>query len=74
MDFPWYGYLVIVAVLAWAAIVIVATVTKSRSRNGDAAATAAVGQNSVTNQAVLSKLESIETRLGVIEKTLTDIP
>lgn len=73
MDFPWYGYLVIVGVMAWAAIVIVATVTKNRSRNGDAAA-AAVEHNNVVNQAVLSKLESIESRLGAIEKTLTDIP
>ena len=31
-------------------------------------------QNIATNEAVLAKLDSIETRLGAVEKTLTDIP
>ena len=74
MDIPWYGYIAIIGVIGWAAMVIIGATGYGRSKSGQAKATEVMQQNIATNEAVLAKLESIETRLGVVEKTLTDIP
>jgi len=70
---PWYAYIGAFAVVAWAAMVIIGAIGYARSKNGAAKNTEVLEQNIATNQAVLAKLDSIETRLGVVEKTLTDI-
>jgi hypothetical protein len=72
MDFPWYGYIAIIGVIGWAAMVIGAR-GYGRSKEGNVKATEVMEQNIATNKAVLAKLDTIETRLAVVEKTLTDI-
>ena len=73
MDIPWYGYIALIGVIGWAAMVIIGATGYGRSKAGAAKANDVMEQNIATNQAVLAKLDSIETRLGVVEKTLTDI-
>jgi hypothetical protein len=73
MDIPWYGYIAIVGVVGWAAMVIIGSVGWGRSKSGSTKANEVMEQNIATNKAVLAKLDSIETRLSVVEKTLTDI-
>ncbi|CAN5153048.1 hypothetical protein BH11ACT5_BH11ACT5_05670 [soil metagenome] len=73
MDFPWYGYIAIIGVIGWAAMVIIGARGYSRSKDGNAKANEVMDENIATNKAVLAKLDSIESRLGVVEKTLTDI-
>jgi hypothetical protein len=72
MDVPWYGWIVAIGVIGWATMVIIGSTGYAR-RKGGAQAAQILEQNMAVNQAVLSKLEAIETRLGVVEKTLTDI-
>lgn len=73
MDIPWYGVVALIGVIAWAAMVIIGAGGWSRSKAGATKANEVMEQNIATNKAVLAKLESIESRLGVVEKTLTDI-
>jgi hypothetical protein len=73
MGIPWYGYIAIVVGIGWAAMVIIGSLGWSRSKNGSAKSNDVMEQNVATNKAVLAKLDSIESRLGVVEKTLTDI-
>jgi hypothetical protein len=73
MDIPWYGWIAIIGVVAWAAIPIIGALTYGRRKRGAAGSDDLVQQNTAAYKAVLSQLESIDTRLGVIEKTLTDI-
>ena len=73
MDIPWYGYIAGIGVTAWAVMVIIGSVGWGRAKSGSTKANEVMEQNIATNRAVLAKLESIESRLGVVEKTLTDI-
>ncbi|CAN5340429.1 hypothetical protein BH11ACT4_BH11ACT4_24460 [soil metagenome] len=73
MDIPWYGWIVGIGVIGWAVMVIIGAGGWSRSKSGATKANEVMEQNIATNKAVLAKLESIESRLGVVEKTLTDI-
>ncbi len=73
MDIPWYAYVAIIGVVGWAAMVIIGARGYGRSKEGTAKTNQVMEQNIATNQAVLAKLDSIEARLGVVEKTLTDI-
>ncbi len=72
MDIPWYGYIAIIGVIGWAVMVIIGATGWRRSKGGEETKDV-MQQNIATNKAVLAKLESIESRLGVVEKTLTDI-
>ena len=72
MDIPWYGYIAIVGVTGWAVMVIIGALGWGRSKSG-AKVNEIMEQNIATNKAVLAKLDTIESRLGVVEKTLTDI-
>ncbi len=76
MEIPWYGWIVGIGVSAWAFMIVFGTIGWSRRKNGTTTTTT-LEENIATNKAVLEKLESIESiesRLGVVEKTLTDIP
>lgn len=73
MDIPWYGWIAIIGVVAWAAIPIAGALGYARRKSGVAGSKDIVQQNLAAHHAVLAKLEAIETRLSVIEKTLTDI-
>jgi|GEM_PF-2608458 len=72
MDVPWYAWLGLIATVGWAAMVIIGALGWGRSKSG-AKTSQLIEQNIATNKAVLAKLDSIESRLGVVEKTLTDI-
>ncbi|MCU1513687.1 MAG: hypothetical protein JWO10_777 [Microbacteriaceae bacterium] len=74
MDIPWYAYLGGIAVIAWAAMLIIGTVGWARKKSGDSGVEAALTRNAQVNSAVLAKLDSIDSRLTAVEKTLTDIP
>lgn len=72
MEYYW-----ILPVVAVAGGIIYATLTsywKSRSGSADPALARAIAENTAINTAVLAKLNAIDTRLGAVEKTLTDIP
>lgn len=71
-DGNWY-WLPVVGVVAWAAVVIVMMVT-GRTRKGDAGKLqAALDANTAVNQQMVARLEAMDKRLAVVEKTLTDI-
>ncbi len=72
MDVPWYGWIAVIGVIGWATMVIIGSTGYARRKGGTQSA-AILEQNVAVNQAVLAKLEAIETRLGVVERTLTDI-
>lgn len=78
MDVPWYAILGTIGVIAWAAVAIVGAAGFSRRKTAEAKGAGpladALKQNAEVNAAVLAKLDSIESRLGAVEKTLTDIP
>ena len=74
MDIPWYGWLAIIAVAAWAVVVISGGLANARRKSGMAGSEDVAQQNIAAHQAVLVKLEGIETRLAKVEKTLNDIP
>jgi hypothetical protein len=48
--------------------------SKSQSSGGNTELQAALEASTAASKAILDKLEGIETRLGRVEKTLTDIP
>ena len=73
MEIPWYGVVALIGVVGWAAMVIIGARGYGRAKNGGAKAADVMEENIATNKAVLAKLDSIETRLAVVEKTLTDI-
>jgi hypothetical protein len=73
MDIPWYAWIGTIGVIAWAAMVIIGSLGWSRSKGTASKTSAVMEENIATNKAVLAKLDTIETRLGVVEKTLTDI-
>jgi hypothetical protein len=73
MDIPWYGWIAIIGVVAWAVVVIAGGLANARRKSGRAGSDDVVQQSLEAHQAVLARLDAIDTRLGVIEKTLTDI-
>jgi hypothetical protein len=64
---PWYGWIAAVGVIGWVAIPIVGTIIWGRRKSR--ASAGAPGQD-----AVLARLDAIDTRLAAVEKTLNDIP
>jgi hypothetical protein len=74
MDLPWYAWIGILAVFGWIVTVVIGSINYGRAKGGTAQIAEVMEQNIATNAAVLAKLETIETRLGAVEKTLTDIP
>ena len=70
---PWYYIIAIIGVSAWGVMVIIGSIGWSRSKSGNAKTNSVMEENIATNKAVLAKLDTIESRLGVVEKTLTDI-
>ena len=70
MDIPWYAWIAIVAVIVWGTTVIIGAARGTSKNDG---LQKALEDNAATNRALLAKLDAIDTRLGVVEKTLTDI-
>lgn len=69
MEMPWYGWIAIAGILVYAV-----TIVASRFGNKNTELTKAVQQSTAINERLLAKLDTIDTRLGVVEKTLKDIP
>lgn len=76
MDFYWL--IPVIAVAGGITYAILNSYWKSDAhRNGataDPGLAAALAENAAVNKALLEKLDSIDARLGAVEKTLTDIP
>lgn len=70
MEYGW-GYLI--PAIAVAGGITYAILNKYWKTKAQLGSPALIEQNIETNRAVLAKLDSIESRLGVVEKTLTDI-
>ena len=70
MEIPWYAWIAIVGVVVWGAMMIIGTLRGTSKNDG---LQKALEDNAATNRALLAKLETIDGRLGVVEKTLTDI-
>lgn len=65
MDVPWYYFIGAFFVLAWAAIPLVWIILKHRRGSG---------LNTDASDAIVTRLDAIDTRLAAVEKTLNDIP
>ncbi|MEO6941684.1 MAG: hypothetical protein ABI238_05285 [Terrimesophilobacter sp.] len=66
---PWFAWIAIFGIIAG---VIITVVTKFAGRNTELSK--ALDQNSAVNEKLLARLDAIDSRLGSVEKTLTDIP
>jgi hypothetical protein len=67
----------VLAIVAWGAHRIVREIYKGRamaSQSGGGDIKRALDDNAAINRQVLAKLESLETRMAGVEKTLNDIP
>lgn len=73
-NMPWYAWIAIIGVIGWATMVIIGATGYSRSKRGDGGLQRVIEENGIVNKALLEKLDSIDARLGAVEKTLTDIP
>ncbi len=74
MDFYWL--IPVTAVGGGITYAILNTYWKSKSHSASAGPglQAALEANTAASTAILARLDSIEARLGTVEKTLTDIP
>jgi hypothetical protein len=68
----------IIAIVGGLTYVILNSYWKSKSRFAESSGTgdlrAALDANTAASKAILARLESIDARLGTVEKTLNDIP
>jgi len=71
-DIPWYAWIAIVGAAGWGLTGIIYAVRRPRDDNSGL--TQALEQNTAANQALLARLETIDSRLGAVERTLNDIP
>ena len=65
MDIPWYGWIAIIGVAAWAVVVISGGLANARRKSGMAGSDDVAQQSVAAQQAVLARLDAIDTRLGV---------
>lgn len=73
MEFiPWFAWIAIAGIAAYA---VVETVTRIRSgkQSSDKVSEAMVANTDAT-RALADKIDTLESRLARVEKTLTDIP
>jgi hypothetical protein len=61
-QIPWYGVLGIIGALAWAAMVIIGALRYGSAKRRQPATE------------LVARLDSIDSRLAAVEKTLNDIP
>lgn len=66
---PWYAWIAIVGIIIGGLITLGTTFA---GRN--TALAKALEQNSAVNEKLIARLDAIDSRLGAVEKTLTDIP
>lgn len=66
---PWFGWIAIVAIIVGGLI----TMGKTFAGRNSGLATA-LEQNTAINEKLIERLDAIDSRLGAVEKTLTEIP
>lgn len=66
---PWFGWIAIVGIIAGVIITVAKTFAGRNTKLVEA-----LEQNSVINEKLITRLDAIDSRLGEVEKTLTDIP
>ena len=66
---PWFAWIAIFGIIAG---VVITIVNKFAGRNAELAK--ALEQNALVNEKLIARLDTIDSRLGTVEKTLTDIP
>lgn len=66
---PWFAWIAIAGIIVGG---LIAIATQFAGRN--TALAKALEQNSVVNEKLVARLDAIDSRLGAVEKTLTDIP
>ncbi|MCU1558730.1 MAG: hypothetical protein JWN09_2725 [Microbacteriaceae bacterium] len=76
MEYGWAYIIPVVAIAGGITYAIFNSYFKSKGRIAAAAPDlqAALEANTAASNAILERLDSIESRLGTVEKTLTDIP
>lgn len=74
MESQWAFLIPVVAIAGGITYAILSKYWKSKAGAAHPAVQKTLNENLSTNQAVLAKLDSIESRLQAVEKTLTDIP
>ena len=66
---PWFVWIVIFGIIAGVIITAIQTFGKRNDKLAKA-----LEQNTLVNEKLIERLDAIDGRLGVVEKTLTDIP
>jgi hypothetical protein len=66
---PWFGWIAIVGIIM-GSLISIANAFAGRNT----ALAKALEQNAAVNEKLIARLDGIDSRLGSVEKTLTDIP
>jgi type II secretory pathway pseudopilin PulG len=74
----WLACIAIIGIIAGVTLEIVRASLRSREKQAEAAGLddlrSALEQSTMSNRLVAGSLDSLETRVAALEKTLTDIP
>lgn len=77
-SIPWWAYIAIIAVIGGIAYQIVTAYLNAKTRqvelSGATELREVVANNTAVSTELLAKLNSLDTRLASVEKTLNDIP
>ncbi len=71
---PWYAWVAIIVAIGWAAMVVIGATGYGRSKRSGGDPLGVIAENSAVNKAILERLDTIDSRLGMVEKTLNEIP
>ena len=70
--FPWFAWIPILGIVVWGILAMSGILGGGRKNNEQLAK--ALEENAAVNKALLDRLDTIDGRLGAVEKTLNDIP
>ncbi|MBF0672971.1 MULTISPECIES: hypothetical protein [unclassified Salinibacterium] len=66
---PWFAWIAIVAIIVGGLITLGRIFAERNNKVAEA-----LEQNTAVNERLIARLDAIDSRLGAVEKTLTDIP
>lgn len=72
-SLPWFAWIAIAGIASWTLVTMTGGFTGTRKADRDAL-TEALRANTDAQTETAARLDTIEERLGTIEKTLNDIP